>query len=349
MRTFPMFLTMAGREVVIAGGGEQAAQKARLIGKSDARLRLVNPDLDPELQGMVASGRAVHDPSAPTADTFRNTALVFIATGCPGRDAALHALAKAAGATVNVVDRPDLCDAVTPSIVDRDPVVVAIGTDGTAPVLGRQIKTRIEGLLEPNLGTLARLAGTLRQAVTARVPRARRRALWDWCFDGPVRATHAAGKERDAARMLKAAVEAGAAPDDKAAGHISLVSTGPGARDLLTLRAVQRLQQADIIFYDRLVDPDVLELARRDAERVFIGKADGASDWPQDRIWALIVAGARKGRRVVRLDSGDPGLFASADEDITAARAAGIDVEMVPGVTASSMAAASLCRAGGQR
>ncbi|WP_127105115.1 siroheme synthase CysG [Pararhodobacter zhoushanensis] len=344
MKTFPMFLQMAGRLVVIAGGGEQAAQKARLMLKTEARLRVVAAQLEPELAGLVASGRAEQVREA-TVEAFAGAALVFIATGDAGRDTALHAMAKAAGCLVNVVDRPDLCDAVTPSIVDRDPVVVAIGTEGNAPVLGRQIKTQIEQLLEPNLGGLAALAGRMRSAVAGAVPHAQRRALWDWVFAGPVRAAHARGGEREAARMLKEAIAQGQAPDETGQGHIALVGAGPGARDLLTLRAVQRLQQADVIFYDRLVDPEVMELARRDAQRIYVGKTLGAHEWPQERIDAVIIAAARQGQRVVRLKSGDPSLFGRAEEELRAAHAAGIPVEIIPGVTAASAAAASLGRA----
>ncbi|WP_068301346.1 siroheme synthase CysG [Pararhodobacter sp. CCB-MM2] len=344
MKTFPMFLQMADRLVVIAGGGEQAAQKARLMLKAEARLRLIAAALDPELAGLVASGRAEQVTEA-SAEAFTGAALVFIATGDEEQDVALHAVAKAAGCVVNVVDRPELCDAVTPSIVDRDPVVVAIGTEGTAPVLGRQIKTQIEQMLEPNLGALAALAGRLRSAVAEAVPHARRRALWDWVFAGPIRDAHARGKEREAASLLKAAIAEGQAPGDQARGHISLVGAGPGARDLMTLRAVKRLQEADVIFYDRLVDPEVLELARRDAQRIYVGKTVGAHEWPQEKIDALIVSAARQGQRVVRLKSGDPSLFGRAEEELRAAREAGIETEIVPGVTAASAAAASLNRA----
>lgn len=342
MQSFPMFIRTSGRRVVIAGGGEQAAQKARLILKTDAEILLTAPALDAELAGFVAQGRAAHAAGPVTAETFSGAALSFIATGCAGADAALHAIAQDAGALVNVVDRPELCDAITPSIVDRDPVVVAIGTEGTAPVLGRTIKTQIETLLPPRIGGLAALAGRLRGAVAARLPQETRRAFWAWAFNGTPARLHREGAETEAAEMLKGAIAARRAPEGAGEGHIALVGAGPGARDLLTLRAVERLQEADIIFYDRLVDAEVLELARRDAERVFVGKEVGACAWPQDRISAVIVAEARKGRRVVRLKSGDPSIFGRATEEMAAARAAGVPVEIVPGVTAASAAAAAL-------
>ncbi|TDL90900.1 precorrin-2 dehydrogenase/sirohydrochlorin ferrochelatase family protein, partial [Meridianimarinicoccus aquatilis] len=186
MHSFPMFIRTTGRRVIIAGGGEQAAQKARLLLKTDARLVLAAPELDTELAAIVTSGRAEHHTGPITAALFETAAMAFVATGCPGFDAALHGLAKAARCPVNVVDQPALCDMTTPSIVDRDPVVVAIGTEGTAPVLGRQIKTQIEQMLTPNLGSLAAFAGRMRDAVAARVPRAARREFWRWVFaDAP--------------------------------------------------------------------------------------------------------------------------------------------------------------------
>jgi uroporphyrin-III C-methyltransferase / precorrin-2 dehydrogenase / sirohydrochlorin ferrochelatase len=341
MKTFPMFLQMAGRHVVIVGGGEQAAQKARLMLKTEARLVLVAPKLDPELAALVTTGRAEQIMTL-TVDVFRDAALVFIATGCVGYDYAAHALAKAAGALVNVVDRPALCDATTPSIVDRDPVVVAISTEGTAPVLARQIKSKMETLLEPALGELAALAGRLRPEVNHRIPQRERRFFWDWVFNGPPRQAMARGAGREAAALVKDTLAAGGT--GAIHGAIALVGAGPGAADLLTLRALRLLQEADIIYYDRLVDPAVLELARRDAERVFVGKEVGASSWPQDRINAVIVAAARQGKKVVRLKSGDPGIFGRVSEELAAAQDAGIPVEIVPGVTAASGAAASLGR-----
>ncbi len=340
MKSFPMFIRTSDRRVVIAGDGEQAAQKLRLILKTDARITLAAQDPDPELLDVISRGRADWHKGVMTPAVFNGAAMGFIATGCPGADASLHALAKAAGCPVNVVDQPDLCDLTTPSLVDRDPIVVAIGTEGTAPVLARQIKTKVEEILAPNLGGLAEVAGRLRAAVAQRVPRAKRRAFWAWVFSGNPRRLWTRGAEREAAAAIKAAVASGGAPTDQAEGSIALVGAGPGARDLLTLRAVARLQEADVIFYDRLVDPDVLELARRDAERVYVGKVVGASAWPQEKINTLIVSEARKGRNVVRLKSGDPGIFGRGGEELSAAKEAGVNCEVVPGVTAACAAGA---------
>ncbi|SFR33968.1 uroporphyrin-III C-methyltransferase / precorrin-2 dehydrogenase / sirohydrochlorin ferrochelatase [Yoonia tamlensis] len=325
MKTFPMFLTMTDRSVVIAGGGEQAAQKCRLILKTDARITVLAPALDPELADLHAAGKIIWDNTAITPAHFAGTALVFIATGCPGVDCALHALAKQAGATVNVVDRPDLCDAITPSIVDRSPVVVAIGTEGTAPVLARQIKTRMEEILEPRLGDLAAIVGRLRDSAAQRLQPRQRRDLWRWVFNGPARDAHKRGAEREAAQLIKDAIATG----DFGGGEtcaIAFVGAGPGAKDLMTLRGVQRLQEADVIFYDATVDPQMLELARRDAARVNIDQATlGAPAHPL----GLLIAAAKQGNRVVRLCGGTAHI---SQGDAGALHAADIAFEAVPGV-----------------
>lgn len=341
MKSFPMFIRTTNRRVIIVGGGEQAAQKARLILKTDARIVLAAPSLDAELQALVESGRAEHFTGPLTAEFFEDAPMVFVATGCVGLDATARDIARAARALVNVVDRPDLCDITTPALVDRDPVIVAIGTEGTGPVLARQIKTKIEQDLPQSLGGLAALAARLRSAVAKRVPANARREFWRWVFADEPRQMWDRGAQAHAAQTIKAAIAEGGAPTTRARGQIALVGAGPGARDLMTMRAVQRLQEADVIFYDRLAGEEVLELARRDAERVYVGKQPGAHSWPQEQITARLIAEAKKGRRVVRLKSGDPGIFGRAGEELAAARDAGFDVEIVPGVTAASAAAAA--------
>jgi len=291
-----MFLNVAGRSVLILGGGEQAAQKCRLLLKTRARIVVQAAGLDPELGGLAAEARILHrDTARVTAADCAGHALVFICTGSPGADAALQALAKAAGALVNVVDQPGLCDAFTPSIVDRDPVVVAIGTEGTAPVLARQIKTRVEEMLEPRLGDLAALAGHLREAAAQGVPKERRRAFWRWVFLGAPRQRFAAGAEREAARLIKAAIADGRAPDESGAGLLS-VMPGTGRRDELTLAAVQRLQEADLVLYDPALGTEALELARRDAERLPLSGSHAPADVP-----ALIAEATAGGGRVAVL------------------------------------------------
>jgi len=297
MQTFPMFLQVAGRPVVVTGGGETAAQKTRLMLKTKANIRVLAPELDEELADLAEEGRITHDSARPTPERFADAALVFVATGCPGLDAALHDLAKCAGALVNVVDQPDLCDALTPSIVDRDPVVIAIGTEGTAPVLARQIKTRVEQILEPNLGELAGLAGRLRGAVAAHVPQDLRRPFWRWVFTGQPRQLNARGAEREAARKIKDAIAAGRAPGRIRSGSVAMIDASAGAADMMTLRAVQRLQEADLLLHDADTAPEILELARRDAER----RAVELEDWTPERLVRLAHRHAKNGESVVRI------------------------------------------------
>lgn len=342
MKTFPMFLKTDGRRIVVVGGGEQAAQKVRLALKTSAEILVVSDAPDAEIADLARRGRVVLRGSLDEM-AFETAVLAFVATEDEAAAADAYALARHCGVLVNVVDAPDLCEAFTPSIVDRDPVVVAIGTEGTAPVLARGLKAKLETMLEPRLGDLAALAGRLRAQTAGLDPR-RRRDLWRWVFNGEPRTLHAAGREREAAALVKDAVAShaeSAGTGSAGAGFVSLVGAGPGARDLITLRGAQRLQEADVIFYDRLVDPDLLELARRDAERVYVGKTPGTAAWPQERINDLMVRTARAGKRIVRLKCGDPGIFGRGAEEADALDRAGIGWESVPGVTAASAAAAA--------
>ena len=305
MKAFPMFIKTTGRRVIIVGGGEQAAQKARLMLKTDACIVFAAMELEDELAGLVVEGRAEHYTGPLTPDFFQGAAMVFVASGCFGVDICAHALAKEAHCAVNVVDQPALCDMTTPSLVDRDPVVIAIGTEGTAPVLARQIKTRMEEELPQSLGGLAALAGRLRGAVASKVKRSDRRAFWRWVFAEAPMQMWARGAEVHAAQMIKQAISSGGAPE-RVEGGVSVVGVGPGgpeARDLITMRGVQRLQEADVIFYDAEVGEEVLELARRDAERVFTGPFEGAEPWPA--LAARMLSEARKGARVVQLQTGE--------------------------------------------
>lgn len=287
MKTFPMFLRVAGRRIVIIGGGEQAAQKARLALKTEAELVLVAPSLEAELADLVATGMATHL-TGLSAELFDNTALVFVATGCKGADASWHRLAKAAGALVNVVDYPDLCDAITPSIVDRDPVVVAIGTEGTAPVLGRLIKSRIEQTLHPRLGALAALAGRLRAEVARFIPASGRRGFWHWVFGGAPFATFSVGNEREAALMIKAAITK--VEPRQELGRLTLVS-GATASELVTLGITERLQAADVIYIEEDVPAAIIELSRRDARRVLINTRHQGLPYDSLRLAANEAAG----------------------------------------------------------
>lgn len=309
MKSFPMFIKTTDRRVVIVGGGEQAAQKARLILKTDAKILLVWPELEPELAELVAEGRAEHFADYKIAGVFEDAAMAFIATGCPGVDSAICGLARAVNCPVNVVDRPDLCTIITPSIVDRDPVVIAIGTEGTAPVLARQIKTKLEQQLPVTLGGLASLVGRLRPMVAANVARSKRRAFWEWVFNAAPLSLWSQGSEREAARQIKEAIAMGGAPTDTGHGQLSIVAMRDAQSDLLPLRAVNRLQQADTVYFSPDIDQGALELARRDAERVRI-LAGGIGD-----VSGVIDRDVRAGAKVVVL-IGDDAQFANVPSEV---------------------------------
>ena len=294
MKTFPVFLNVAGARIVIIGNGEQAAQKARLALKTEAKIVLVSDHPDAELIALNSAGRIEIQPMINRPSLWTEAKLCFVATGCKGADAAWYAIAKSVGVTVNVVDYPELCDAFTPSIVDRDPVVIAIGTEGTAPVLGRQIKTRIEEFLEPKLGEFAATAGRLRAATAQRVPAEKRRAFWQWVFGGAPRRLFASGQERDAVALVKAAIENGGPVTSQGENELTILQIGQSDPDLLSVRAVKRLQDADTLFVDHDVDAKILEWARRDAHRVVLEQNAEVGD-PVGRVFSRV----RSGEKVV--------------------------------------------------
>jgi len=342
MRYFPLFADLAGAEVLVVGGGEAAARKVRLLRKARARITVVAESATEELRGLAERGSIAILPRAFLPRDLHGQRLVYAATGDGLRDRAISRAAKANGIPVNVIDAPALSTFITPAIVDRDPVTVAIGTEGAAPVLARQIKSLIETLLPANLGLLARRARDLRQIVARAVidPR-RRRRFWERLLSGPFRRAVLCGAQDEAGRILATELEGQRRPSQAApTGRVTLIGCGPGDPDLLTLRAVQRLQEADVLVVDRLVDAKILEFARRDAERIFVGKAPRGPATSQAEINRRIVREAQAGKAVARLKGGDPFIFGRAAEEMAACQAADIPVEVVPGVTAAHACAA---------
>jgi len=334
---FPAFHRVTGKRVVVVGGGDEAAAKIRLLSETEAQIVVFAPALNREAGAALIAANGDWRGKAPVLADIAGAALVFIATGSEEEDRAVHALARSAGVPVNVVDRPELCDFYTPAIVNRAPVAVAVCSEGVAPVLSRHIRARIEALLAPAVGDLAGLAEKVRVRVAARFGHgAERRRFWARFFTGAVAdrtyAGDLAGAEAEAFRQLEIAPER--------AGHVSLVGAGPGAEDLLTLRAQRALQEADVIIYDRLVPEAIVAQGRRDARRIDVGKARGHHPVTQDEINRILVREARAGHRVVRLKSGDPLIFGRAGEEMETLRAAGISFDVVPGVTAAFAAAA---------
>jgi uroporphyrin-III C-methyltransferase/precorrin-2 dehydrogenase/sirohydrochlorin ferrochelatase len=337
LNAFPVFLKVAGESVVIVGGGEEALAKARLLGQSNAALRVVADDASLELLAWIAENGAVHVDAAYAPNHLEGAVMAFAASGEEALDARVAADARRLGIPVNAVDRPELCDFFTPALVNRAPVAVAIGTEGAGPVLAQMIRARIDRMLSPSLGPLAALAASFRGAAERLLPKGnRRRRFWSDFFGGaPARAV-AAG---DLALAHDAATEL-LLSSEPAFGHVALVGAGPGAEDLLTLRAQRLLMEADVIVFDALVPEAVVAMGRRDAERLPVGKRKGCHSKSQAEINALLVSLGREGRRVVRLKSGDPLVFGRAGEEMAALREAGIAYEVVPGVTAAFAAAA---------
>ncbi len=340
MKYFPLFADLENADVLVVGGGEQAAQKVRLLRKTRARITVVAECVADELRELEEENAIWIVLRVFLARDLEGQRVVFAATGDRSQDAAVSRAAKARGIPVNVVDAPHLSTFIMPAIVDRAPVTVAIGTEGAAPILAREIKTRLEALLPANFGALARRAQGLRGRVAKAIPDARlRRRAWERLLQGSFRRAVLSGAEDEAGRILAAELRGGDAP---AQGRVALIGCGPGDPDLLTLKALQRLQEADVLVVDRLVNPQILDYARRDAERIHVGKTPRGAATSQSEINRILVREASAGKVVVRLKGGDPFIFGRASEEMAALQAAGIPVEVVPGVTAAHACAARI-------
>jgi len=339
----PVFLDLAGRRAVIAGGSAAAAWKAELIAAAGADVEVYARELAPEMAALIARGAAagtiVHRERPWSVDIF-GAAAIAIADADSAEDArAFYCAARAAGVPVNVIDKPAYCQFQIGSIVNRSPVVVAISTDGASPVLGQAIRRRIEMLLPAALADWGRLARTLRATVARELaPGPLRRAFWERFAE---RAFGPPPGGNDGISMRELISEIGRDGASQA-GRVTLVGAGPGDAELLTIKAVRALQSADVILYDDLVSDDVLELARREAKRMMVGKRGRRDSCRQEDINSLMVGLARQGRHVVRLKCGDPMIFGRAGEEIAELEAAGVNVTVVPGVTSALAMAASL-------
>ncbi len=339
MRSFPLFLKLQERSVLLAGNGDAAAAKLRLLVAAGARVRVFADAPTAELRAAVRELGVSWNAAPVTSADLRHVELVFGAYGDDAADAALSDLARSVGKLVNIVDRPELSDFTMPAIVDRGEIVVAVSTHGASPVLAQRVRAAIESVLPPALGRLARFAQRFRSAIQARIDdNPSRRRFWDQVLSGPIGQAVLAGDERRAARDLIRAVNR---HEPKAeTGHVSLVGAGPGDPELLTLRAARALREADVIVYDKLVDPSVLDYARREARRIYVGKSKGDHTLPQNEINALLIAEAKAGRHVVRLKGGDPFVFGRGGEEMDTLVAANVRVDVVPGITAATGCAA---------
>ncbi|AXQ29156.1 uroporphyrinogen-III C-methyltransferase [Solimonas sp. K1W22B-7] len=330
MEHFPIFLRLKEARVLVIGGGEVAARKIRLLRRAGARIEIVARELNAELSGMAAAGELAHGGAEFDPAQVDGCRLVVAATDDLPLNARVAAAAMAANVPVNVVDNPELSTYITPSIVERSPVTVAIGTGGAAPVLARRLRERIETLLPVAYGRLGEFMGRHRPRVKA-LPTEARRKLWEDFLDGPGPERLFVGDESAAAIELESLL-LGEPPR----GEVYLVGAGPGDPDLLTFRALRLMQQADVVLYDRLVSPAILDLVRRDAERLFVGKQRNLHTVPQEEINAELVRLAEQGKRVLRLKGGDPFIFGRGGEEIDQIAARGIPFQVVPGITAAS-------------
>lgn len=341
MRYFPTFFDLHDQPCLVVGGGEAALGKIRLLLKAGARVRVVAPQAHAEIEDLAAQGAIEIQGGGFVAGDLRGQTLAIVASGDEALDARVAGAARSAGVPVNVVDRPHLSSFTVPALIDRDPVVVAVSTGGTAPILARKLRAQIEALLPARLGNLATLAERFRDAVKATRPGAgERRVFWESFFESPVAEDALAG--RDAAAREKALALVNRTPREaETLGSVAIVGAGPGDPDLLTLRAAELLQRADVIVYDKLVGPEVLDRARRDAERIYVGKSRGHHAKTQDQINALLLRLARDGKRVVRLKGGDPFVFGRGGEELEFLRRRGIAVQVVPGITAATACGAA--------
>jgi uroporphyrin-III C-methyltransferase / precorrin-2 dehydrogenase / sirohydrochlorin ferrochelatase len=332
---FPLFLSLHEARCVLIGGGAVARRKAELLLESGARVFVVAPQLDATLVALAAEGEVEYLAQRFSPSQLKGAALVIAATDDREVNAAVSRAARALGIPVNVVDDAELSSFIVPAIVDRSPVTVAISTAGASPVLARLLRARLERFLSPMLGRLARLAGRFRSAVRARIAdAAARRRFWEDVLDGPSAERLLCGSERAAEERFERLLEEAAPP--RTGGEVFLVGAGPGNPELLTLRAHKLLGCADVVLYDHLVASEIVQLARRDAERIYVGKERDNHALRQEEINALMVRLAREGKRVLRLKGGDPFIFGRGGEEIESLSACGIPFEVVPGITAAS-------------
>lgn len=340
MDHFPIFLATSGRRIVLSGGGDAALAKLRLLLKTDANLNVFAPKPAKEIVQWAATGKlTLHKRAMEPGDTMC-AVLFYAADEDAVEDKRTSAIANADGALVNVVDNLQDSQFITPAIVDRDPVTIAIGTEGAAPVLARAIKADLEERLPATLGTLARIGKTFRQMSYALPFGRARRDFWrDYYFNaGP----KAIADGIDAVRPALDDLLTTHLNRDAREGHIAFVGAGPGDPELLTLKARRALDEADVVIYDRLISPEILELARREAVMLDVGKEGFGPSTPQDTINDLLVEHGLSGAQVVRLKSGDSTVFGRLDEELDAVTAAGIGWHIVPGITAASAAVASI-------
>jgi len=339
MEFLPIFLDMRGKPCLVIGGGEIATRKVTLLLRAGARVAVVSPQLARSLADMRDRGELEHVPRAFQETDLDDIHLAIAATDDPAVNRLVSEQAKARRIPVNVIDQPQLCSFIVPSIIDRSPVVAAVSTGGASPVLARLIRTRLESLIPAGYGRLAELCRRHRYRVNARFaePTDRRR-FWDRVLQGAVAERVFSGHWQEADAVMSRELDQ-AAPSE-GMGEVYLVGGGPGDPDLLTFRALRLMQQADVVVYDRLVAKPVLDMTRRDAQRIFVGKERDNHAMRQEEINRLLARLAKEGKRVLRLKGGDPFIFGRGGEEIDTLAQQGIPFQVVPGITAAAGCAA---------
>ena len=334
MDIFPISLKLQQQPCLIVGGGHIAYRKAVLLAKAGAVIHVIAPEIESNLLEIVESsqGQYVQAPFSPDIQ-LRNYRLVIAATNDKAVNIQVFEACEAEKILVNSVDDPPHCRFMVPAIIDRSPLVVSIATNGTSPVLSRQIRTQLEATIPHGMGKLAEFSGQWRASVKAKIINPdERRIFWEDLYASPLKEHVFNDNIAEANRLIEQALLEWKAPK----GEVYLVGAGPGDPELLTLKALRLMQQADVIIYDRLVSPAILELCRRDADKIYVGKARSNHSVPQEGINALLVEYAAKGKRVCRLKGGDPFIFGRGGEEIQELFAAGVAFQVVPGITAAS-------------
>ncbi len=336
MKYLPIFYDLSVCPCLVVGAGEIAARKVRQLRKAEASVIVVAPEICKELKDLAESKEINYISEKFSEELLGDKMLVIAATNDEEVNKKVSELAKAQNIPVNVVDNPDLCSFIMPSIVDRDPVQIAISTGGASPVLARLLRARLESLIPASYGRLAQLMARFRGHVKQRYPKMQeRRRFWEHILQGPVAEMIYAGQDEAALKALEQTLEKEESVIDKT-GEVYLVGAGPGDPDLLTFRALRLMQQAEVVLYDRLVAPEIVDLCRKDAERIYVGKKRDQHALPQEDISQLMVDLAKQGKRVLRLKGGDPFIFGRGGEEIELLSAENIPFQVIPGITAAS-------------
>jgi uroporphyrin-III C-methyltransferase/precorrin-2 dehydrogenase/sirohydrochlorin ferrochelatase len=342
MEHLPIFLDIKGKRTLIVGSGVIAARKADLLLRAGSDLTIVAPELGEELSRLAEAYVFSHQASALSAGDLTGCVIAFGCSSDATVNQVLCELAATAGIMVNVSDKTESCDFIMPAVVDRSPLLIAISSGGSSPLLVRMLKARFETTIPAAYGRLAEFAGSYRAKIKTLIPNlTRRRRFWEAMVSGPV-AEHLFSSQLEQAESLMDSQlqEATVAGDKPPVGEVYLVGTGPGDPDLLTFRALRLMQQADVVLYDRLIGDGILNLVRRDAERIYVGKFPDNHAVPQQEIGNMLIDLARKGKRVLRLKGGDPFIFGRGGEEIEALSENGIAFQVIPGVTAANGCAA---------